>query len=409
MPSKDEQKSDHRKLGKQLDLFVFSDKVGPGLPLWTPKGTILRNILDDFVWELRKKQGYEKVEIPHITKKDLYITSGHWDKFKDELFRITTREGHEFAMKPMNCPHHIEIFRRKIHSYREMPQRFSNTTMCYRDEQTGELNGILRTRSFTQDDAHVFCRYDQVKDEVKKIWDIVTEFYSAAGFNLDIRLSLYDPKEPKKFLGTPEMWKEAESKLREVIKEKGVSAVEAIGEAAFYAPKIDFMSTDSLGREWQMATIQLDINLPERFDLTYVNEKGKNERIAMVHAAIMGSIERYLSILIEHLDGAFPLWLSPVQVKILTISEKHRDYSHEITEKLKSGGLRTELDDSDETLGKKIRNAKLEKVPYMLVIGDEEVEKINATLESRDGEKVGQLPLEKIIERLTKEIEERIS
>ena len=234
-----------------------------------------------------------------------------------------------------------------------------------------------------------------------------TEFYSAVGFNLDIRLSLHDPKEPKKYLGTPEMWEKAEGKLREVIKEKGVNAVEVVGEAAFYAPKIDFMSTDSLGREWQMATIQLDINLPERFDLTCVNEKGENERIAMVHAAIMGSIERYLSILIEHFDGAFPLWLSPIQIKVLPIGEKHRVYARKAMEKLLTANIRAELDDSDETLGKKIRNAKLEKVPYMLVIGDEEVEKENVTLESRSEGKVGQLPLEKVIERLTKEIEER--
>ena len=398
---------DHKKLGKQLDLFVFSDKVGPGLPLWTPRGTVLREELDNFVWELRKKRGYEKVEIPHITKKDLYVTSGHWDKFKDELFRITSREGHEFALKPMNCPHHIEIFKRKIHSYRELPQRYANTTTCYRDEQTGELNGIARPRAFTQDDAHVFCRYSQVEEEVIKIWDIVTEFYAtASGFELDVRLSLRDPKEPEKYLGTPEQWDTAEDKLRHVIEKKGVKATEELGEAAFYAPKIDFVATDSLGRQWQVATIQLDINLPDRFDLTCVNEKGENERIAMIHAAIMGSIDRYLSVFIEHYAGAFPLWLSPEQVRVLTVSEKHLDYAKDMFQKLKDADIRAELDDGDESLGKKISKAKHDKLPYFLVIGDKEVDSQNITLESRSGESV-QVSVEELIKRLQKEIQEK--
>jgi threonyl-tRNA synthetase len=407
MQNMSDSEQDHKKLGKQLDLFVFSEKVGSGLPLWTPRGTIVRNELDNFVWELRRKHGYEKVEIPHITKKDLYITSGHWDKFKEELFRITTREGHEFAMKPMNCPHHIEIFKRKIHSYREMPQRYANTTMCYRDEQTGELNGISRTRSFTQDDAHVFCRQSQIKEEFLKIWDIINDFYKTVGFDLKVYLSLRDPDHPEKYLGTSDLWNDAERILRDIAKERNQEVTEDLGEAAFYGPKIDFKATDSLGRSWQVATIQLDMNLPERFDITCVNESGANERVAMIHAAIMGSIERYLSILIEHLGGSFPLWLSPVQVKVLPIGEKHNSFAKKVTDQLKEGGMRAELDESDEALGKKIRQGKLEKIPYLLVIGDEEVKDGVVTVESRDKGKAGKMSPEDILTQLSEEIRNR--
>lgn len=255
---------DHKILGLQLDLFTFSDLVGAGLPLWTPKGTTLRNLLDDFVWQLRKARGYVQVDIPHITKKDLYEKSGHWEKFKDELFKIQTREGHLFAMKPMNCPHHTQIYARRQWSYRDLPQRYANTTKVYRDEQSGELAGLSRVRAITQDDAHVFARKSQIKDEISKIWDIIQEFYGAFGFKLSVRLSLHDPAHMEKYLGTAELWDDAESKLRSLIKERGVTAAEAPGEAAFYGPKLDFMAKDSLGREWQVATIQLDMNMPER-------------------------------------------------------------------------------------------------------------------------------------------------
>jgi len=259
---------DHKKIGKELDLFTFSDLIGPGLPLWTPKGTMVRHLLDDFVWELRRKYGYQKVEIPHITKKDLYEMSGHWDKFEDDLFRISTREGHEFALKPMNCPHHTQIYARHPHSYRDLPQRYANTTTCYRDEQSGELNGLSRTRAFAQDDAHVFCRIEQAKDEIQKIWEIVHVFYESFGLNLELRLSLRDPSTPEKYLGNQELWDKAEKILRGIAGKNKTKYVEAPGEAAFYAPKLDFMTKDSLGREWQVATIQLDVNMPERFDLT---------------------------------------------------------------------------------------------------------------------------------------------
>lgn len=368
-------KRDHRKLGAELDLFIFSDLVGPGLPLWTPKGTLLRNLLDDFVWELRKARGYERVEIPHITKKELYEKSGHWEKFQDQLFQIETREGHHFAMKPMNCPHHTQIFDRKLHSYRDMPERYANTTMCYRDEQTGELHGLSRVRSFEQDDAHVFCRENQVKDEMLKIWDIIETFYAAVGFGeLEPRLSFHDPETPEKYLGSSETWEKAENALRELAKEKGVDAKEEIGEAAFYGPKVDFITKDSIGREWQVATIQLDMQMPERFDLTCVNEAGEKERIVMIHAAIMGSIERFLSNYIEHVAGAFPMWLAPEQIRIVTVSEDFKEYAEGLLAKLKEAGLRAELDAAAEKVGKKIRNAAMQKVPWTIVVGAKEVE-----------------------------------
>lgn len=396
---------DHRRLGQELDLFVFSDLVGSGLPLWTPRGTLVRNLLDDFVWELRRKHGYQKVTIPHITKKELYEKSGHWEKFKDDLFRVTTREGDEFALKPMNCPHHIQIFARRPHSYREMPQRYAETTMMYRDEQSGELNGLSRVRAITIDDAHVFCRDSQVHDEFVKIWDIIEEFYKTFGFELTVRLSFHDPKEAEKYLGDKKRWASAEETLSAIANEKGVSATPGVGEAAFYGPKVDFMAKDSLGRDWQVATIQLDMNMPERFDLTCVNEKGEKEPIVMVHSAIMGSIERFLSVILEHLGGALPLWLSPIQVMVLAVSEKHLPHAENVAKELSAAGIRTELHATD-SLGKRIRAAKIQKVPYFLVLGDEEVKEKTATLEGRAG-KVGTFPVSEVILRLQEEIRNR--
>ncbi|HJN85089.1 MAG TPA: threonine--tRNA ligase [Patescibacteria group bacterium] len=364
---------DHRKLGKDLDLFLFSEKVGPGLPLWTPKGTALRNVLDDFVWKLRKQRGYQKVEIPHVTKKDLYETSGHWDKFKDDLFRFKTREGHEFAMKPMNCPHHTQIFDRHPHSYRDMPQRYANSTMVYRDEQTGELHGLSRVRCITQDDAHAFVRHSQVSEEMLKIWDIIEIFYKAVGFeDLKVELSFHDPNDSEKYLGGPEVWETAENALREIVKSKGVEAEEKLGEAAFYGPKIDFIAKDAIGRTWQVATIQMDMNMPERFDLNCIDENGEKERIVMIHAAIMGSIERFLSIIIEHHAGAFPLWMSPVQVRIASVGESHTDATLKLVNELNEQGIRAEADVSDATVGAKIRNAAKTKTPYTIIFGDKE-------------------------------------
>ena len=400
-------KRDHKKLGKELDLFTFSGLIGPGLPLWTPKGTVLRNILDDFVWELRKAQGYEKVEIPHITKKELYEMSGHWAKFQDELFKINTREGHLFAMKPMNCPHHTQIYDRKPHSYRELPQRYANTTTCYRDEQTGELSGLARVCAFTQDDAHVFCRMKQTKKEFLKIWDIVHEFYAPFGFDLKVRLSRHDPEHFEKFLGDPKRWVKAEKILKDIVEKKGVEYIDGLGEAAFYGPKLDFLAEDSLGREWQVATIQLDLNMPKSFDLTCTNEKGEKERIVMIHAAIMGSIERFLAIAIEHFAGAFPLWLSPVQVDLVTVSEKHIKRAESLAKKFIKKGIRTEVDDSNETVGKKIREAKLRKTPYVLVLGDREMESDTLAVNQRGADTPVQMDMKDFIKKLTEKIKKR--
>jgi threonyl-tRNA synthetase len=372
-------KRDHRKLGAELDLFTFSDLVGSGLPLWTPKGNTLRVLLDQFVWELRQAYGYERVEIPHITKKDLYEKSGHWDKFKDELFQITTREGHKFVMKPMNCPHHTQIFDRRKWSYRDMPQRYANTTMCYRDEQSGELNGLSRVRSFVQDDAHVFCRYDQSKEEQLKIWNVVESFYKAFGFEMKIRLSFHDPANMDAYLGTEEEWTRAEADLKQLVEERGADYFIGIGEAAFYGPKIDFMAKDSIGRQWQVATIQVDKNMPSRFDLTYTAEDGSEQPVVMIHAAIMGSIERFLSIAIEHLAGNFPFWLSPVQVSVLAVSDQFNDAVSQVADALRAAGLRVDTDISSESVGKKIRTASLQKVPLKLVIGQNEVDAFEGT------------------------------
>jgi threonyl-tRNA synthetase len=395
-------KRDHKVLGPALDLFTFSELVGPGLPLWTPKGTIVRNELDNFVWQLRKKRGYQQVDIPHLTKKDLYEKSGHWEKFKDELFRMKTREGHEFALKPMNCPHHIQLYARRQWSYRELPQRYASTTKVYRDEQSGELGGLSRVRAITQDDAHVFCRTSQVKEEVFKIWDIIEEFYGAFGFTLSVRLSLHDPAHPEKYLGTPEVWEKAESELRALIKERGAEAEEGVGEAAHYGPKIDFMAKDALGRSHQIATIQLDMNQPERFDLTCINEKGEHERIVMIHAAIMGSIERFLAVAIEHFAGAFPVWCAPVQATVLPISEKFAAYGKKVYEALATAGIRVELAEANESLGKRIREAELAKVPYVLVVGEKEEAASAVAVRSRKGDE-GTPPLEDFIKKIEKE------
>ncbi|MEK7505973.1 MAG: threonine--tRNA ligase, partial [Patescibacteria group bacterium] len=395
-------KRDHKVLGPALDLFTFSDLVGAGLPLWTPKGTILRNTLDDFVWQLRKKYGYQKVEIPHITKKDLYEVSGHWEKFQEDLFKVKTREGHIFAMKPMNCPHHTQIYARKPWSYRELPQRYANTTMCYRDEQTGELSGLSRVRAFAQDDAHVFCRLPQAKEEFLKIWDIIHEFYGVFGFNLRIRVSTHDPKHPEKYLGDKKKWAFAEKMLSEIVKSKKADTFLGVGEAAFYGPKLDFMAKDSLGREWQVATIQLDVNMPERFDLTCTNEEGKPERIVMIHAAIMGSIERFLSIIIEHFAGDFPLWLAPIQVRMIPIADRHRPYAENILKLLEENDIRADIAAEGETLGKNIRQGEIEKIPYLLVVGDREMEKNAVSARERHKKETRDYSIEEFVREIQK-------
>ena len=402
------EKRDHKKLGRELDLWVFSDLVGGGLPLWTPRGVLVRDALESFVWELRSAAGYIRVDIPHIAKKELYETSGHWEKFENELFKITSREGHQFALKPMNCPHHTQIYARKQWSYRELPQRYANTTKVYRDEQSGELAGLARVRAITQDDAHVFCRFSQATDEAKRVWQIVKNFYGAFGMPIKyVRLSLHDAAHPENYLGSPEIWRQAENDLRELAKAEGATLVEAPGEAAFYGPKVDFMVSDSIGREWQVATIQLDMNLPNRFDLYCINEKGEKERIVMIHAAIMGSIERFLAPLIEHFAGALPLWLSPVQVAVLTVTDKQQAFAEQVAKELEAANIRVETKFDDNTLGKKIKEVKLFKTPYTIIIGDREASSQLLTVETRDGKKLENISVADFIKQLQAEIKEK--
>ncbi len=399
-------KRDHKKLGPQLDLFFFSPLVGPGLPLWTPKGTILRNLLDNYVWQLRKERGYTKVTIPYLTKKRLYETSGHWQKFADELFKIKSREGHLFALKPMNCPHHTQIYAHKQRSYRELPQRYAETTQVYRDEQTGELGGLTRVRSITQDDSHVFCRYNQVKEEFLSIWRMVNIFYKTFGFKPKLRLSFHDPDHLENYLGTSEIWEKAENDIQEIAKNQKNSFIIAKGEAAFYGPKVDFIVTDSLGRQWQVATIQLDINMPERFNLSCINEKGEKERIVMIHAAIMGAIERFIGILIEHFAGAFPTWLAPEQVWVLPISEKQNKYAQEVHLKLKESGFRSTLV-QEGSLSRRLRLFQKMKVPYAIILGEKEMINNSISLRDRQGKQLHQLNLDQLIKDLRNEVQSK--
>lgn len=370
-------KRDHRKLGQELDLFVFSDLVGPGLPLWTPRGTVLKNELDKYIQELRDSYDYQQVSIPHITKKDLYEKSGHWKKFKDELFRITTREGHEFAMKPMNCPHHTQLYASRQRSYRDLPIRYRETTMVYRDEQSGELGGLSRVRGITQDDAHVFCRTSQIEEEALKIWEIIETFYGSLGFSkLKVRFSTHDPNNMEAYAGEESKWHSTEDQLQSIVKNKvGEDYIAGVGEAAFYGPKIDFMARDAIGREHQVATIQLDFNQPEGFDLTCKNETGEDERIVMLHCAIMGSHERFLSVYIEHTAGRFPIWCSPEQLRIISVNQEEAtlDFARRLARQAKELGIRASVDESNESVSKKIRSSENWKIPYTVVIGEKEV------------------------------------
>ena len=402
-------KRDHRKLGKELGLFSFSELVGPGLPLWSPKGTILRNEIDRFVTGLRMDKGYQLVTIPHIAKKALYETSGHWNKYSEDLFKVRAKDddgsGDEYVLKPMNCPCHTQIFDSVPRSYKEMPQRFAETTMVYRAEQSGELAGLTRVLSITQDDAHVFCRESQLREEICSIWDIVDAFYGKFGFDIKVRLSFHDPANKEKYLGDDAVWEASESMLKDIAEERGANYFIEEGEASFYAPKLDFMANDSIGRTHQVATIQLDRNLPERFDLTCVNESGGKERVVMIHAAIAGSLERFTAVLIEHLAGNFPLRFAPVQLAIIPVADVHNDYAKEVYTTLKEAGFRVELDDENESMGKKIRNAKKNKLPYFIVIGDKEVEGKTVTLESRDTDSNETLTIPELLSKLIIEAE----
>ena len=401
------EKRDHRKLGQELDLFTFSPLVGSGLPMFTPRGTLLRQLLTEFVWSLMEPQGYQRVTIPHMAKADLYKTSGHYDKFADDIFHVSSKKSEdEFIMKPMNCPHHTQIYASKPRSYRDLPIRYSEVTAVYRDENTGQLAGLSRVRSITQDDAHIFCTMEQVKHEVKQIHDIVTAFYQAFNMPLRIRLSINDSAKPEKYLGTPEMWDKAVTSLKEVLSDLGKEYELGVGEAAFYGPKIDFMAKDAIGREWQLATAQVDFNQPERFGLEYTAADGTKQRPVMVHRAISGSLERFMAILIEHYAGHFPLWLSPVQARIIAVGEKFQDYGNKILTELKSAGIRAELADCNETLGKRIRQAQVEKIPYVLVVGEEEMNVGTIAVKLR-GADLGQMPSAELTTKIKTEILEK--
>lgn len=406
---------DHRRLGVELDLFSFSDLVGPGLPLFTPRGTLLRRLLEDFVQSLQEPLGYQRVQIPHITKNDLYKTSGHWDKFQEDLFHVRGKSGEDFCIKPMNCPHHTQIFACRQRSYRDLPLRLSEVTSVYRDELPGALQGLSRVRMITQDDAHVFCTPEQVEEEALRIYQIIDQFYKPFGMALSIRLSLWDPEKPDKYLGGAERWEMAQEQLRAVLRKKGAVFIEEPGEAAFYGPKIDFTAKDALDRDWQLATIQLDFNLPERFDLKYIAHDGQPARPAMLHRAVLGSVERFMSVLIEHYAGAFPTWLAPLQAVVIPIADRHNEYAHQVVAMLRAeplknalgGGIRAEVDESRESMQKKIRNAQLQKVPYMLVVGDKEAEAGQAAVRLRSGVDLKALPLSAIIARIKEEVESR--
>jgi threonyl-tRNA synthetase len=400
-------KRDHRRLGQELDLFTFSDLVGAGLPLFTPRGTLLRRLLEEFVQSLQEPLGYQRVTIPHITRSELYKVSGHWEKFREDLFHVSGKSGEDFALKPMNCPHHTQIYAARQRSYRDLPIRYSEVTAVYRDELPGTLLGLSRVRAITQDDAHVFCRPDQVMDEALRIYSIVEGFYRPFGMPLEIRLSLWDEAHPEKYLGDVQTWTTSQEQLREVLRAKGATWVEEVGEAAFYGPKIDFNATDALGRVQQLATLQLDFNLPERFDLTYITPEGTPARPVMLHRAILGSVERFMAILIEHFAGAFPLWLSPVQAMVIPIADRHNEYAEHVATELRAAGIRVEVDGRRESMRAKIRDAQLQKTPYMLVVGDKEATTGQASVRIRNGQDLGSKPLTEFAALATRLIAEK--
>ncbi|WP_426474308.1 threonine--tRNA ligase [Chryseobacterium balustinum] len=391
---------DHRKLGKELGIFAFSEKVGAGLPLWLPKGTALRKKLENFLSDAQKKGGYEFVMSPHIGAKELYITSGHWDKYGADSFQPikTPNEGEEFMLKPMNCPHHCEIYKTSQWSYRDLPKRYAEFGTVYRYEQSGELHGLTRVRGFTQDDAHLFCTPDQLMDEFKKTIDLVLYVFGSLGFaDFTAQISLRDPDNKEKYIGTDENWEKAENAIVTAAKEKGLNTVTEYGEAAFYGPKLDFMVKDALGRKWQLGTIQVDYNLPERFDLTYIGSDNEKHRPVMIHRAPFGSMERFIAILLENTAGDFPLWLAPDQFTILPISEKYVDYAKKVSQLLENHDISGLIDDRNEKTGKKIRDAELKKIPFMLVVGENEEKDGTISVRRRGEGDLGAMSLEDFV------------
>jgi len=370
-------KRDHRKIGKELELFTFSQKVGQGLPLWLPKGAQLRERLENFLKKIQKQYGYQQVISPHIGLKDLWVTSGHYAKYGKDSFQPinTPAEGEEFLLKPMNCPHHCEIYKNKQHSYKDLPVRYAEFGTVYRYEQSGELHGLTRVRGFTQDDAHIFCRPDQLKDEFKKVMDIIFIIFNALDFkDFTAQVSLRDQNDHSKYIGSDENWEKAESAILEAVKEKNLNYVVEYGEAAFYGPKLDFMVKDAIGRKWQLGTIQVDYNLPERFELEYIGADNQKHRPVMIHRAPFGSMERFVAVLIEHTAGKFPLWLTPEQAVIIPVSEKFNDYAKKVLNLLNNYDIRTIIDDRNEKVGKKIRDNELKRIPYLLIVGEKEEE-----------------------------------
>ncbi len=399
-------KRDHRKLGKELELFAFSEKVGMGLPLWLPKGAALRERLVQFLQKAQIKSGYEPVITPHIGHKNLYVTSGHYDKYGADSFQPikTPQEGEEFFLKPMNCPHHCEIYKTKPRSYKDLPVRFAEFGTVYRYEQSGELHGLTRVRGFTQDDAHLFCRPDQVKEEFKKVIDLVLYVFGALGFeNYTAQISLRDPDNKSKYIGSDENWSLAEQAIIEAAAEKGLNTIVELGEAAFYGPKLDFMVKDALGRKWQLGTIQVDYNLPERFELEYTGSDNQKHRPVMIHRAPFGSLERFVAVLIEHCAGNFPLWLSPDQYIILPISEKYADYAKSISDSLNNYDIRGLIDNRDEKIGKKIRDAEIKKIPFMLIVGEKEQEEGKLSVRKHGEGDLGNMTIEAFTEIMQKE------
>ncbi|OSZ81780.1 threonine--tRNA ligase [Chitinophagaceae bacterium IBVUCB1] len=405
-------KRDHRKLGKELELFAFSEKVGSGLPLWLPKGAMLRERLQQFLQKAQLDTGYVPVMTPHIGSKQLYITSGHWEKYGKDSFRpITTpQEGEEFMLKPMNCPHHCEIYKTAPRSYKDLPLRLAEFGTVYRYEQSGELHGLTRVRGFTQDDAHLFCRPDQVLEEFKKVIDLVMYVFTSLDFkNFTAQVSLRDKEDRSKYIGSEENWHIAEQAIIQAAAEKGLNTVVEYGEAAFYGPKLDFMVKDALGRSWQLGTIQVDYNLPERFELEYVDSDNSRKRPVMIHRAPFGSMERFIAVLLEHCAGNLPLWLAPVQLKVLPISDKFGEYAETVARALKYAGIRAEVDDRNEKIGKKIRDTELMKVPYMLVVGEKEMnDGMVAVRKHGEGDK-GTMPLQDFVTDITNTVKEQLS
>jgi threonyl-tRNA synthetase len=405
-------KRDHRKIGKDLELFAFSQRVGQGLPLWLPKGALLRERLENFLRKVQKNYGYEPVITPHIGQKELYVTSGHYAKYgKDSFQPITTpAEGEEFLLKPMNCPHHCEIYRTKPRSYKDLPIRFAEFGTVYRYEQSGELHGLTRVRGFTQDDAHIFCRPDQLKEEFIKVIDIVLYIFKTLDFaNFETQISLRDKEDLSKYIGSDENWEKAEKAIVEAVQEKGLTANTVYGEAAFYGPKLDFMVKDAIGRKWQLGTIQVDYNLPERFELEYIGNDDKKHRPVMIHRAPFGSMERFVAVLIEHTAGKFPLWLTPEQAVVLPISEKFNDYAKKVLNELNNYDIRGILDERNEKIGKKIRDNELKRIPYLLIVGEKEEADGSISVRKQGEGDLGSMSTESFANHVNQIIQEQLS